>query len=81
MRERAPRRVLTPPTYAQRGSPTYETYNKPEQRYGSTDVWESEYPITPCTKLFDAFVQIPPLLQGEDFFNFHENFLQNVFVR
>ncbi|CAI8036100.1 CLK4-associating serine/arginine rich protein [Geodia barretti] len=36
MRERAPRRVLTPPTYAQRGSPTYETYNKPEQRSRSS---------------------------------------------
>ena len=44
MRDRAPPpRILTPPTYAQRGSPTYEPY-RPEQRYGSMGmgVWRYE---------------------------------------
>lgn len=54
MRDKAPPpRVVAPPTYAQRGSPTYEPY-RPEQRYESVgygvrsmeyevEVWDMEY--------------------------------------
>ena len=41
MRERAPPRISTPPTYAQRNSPTYEPY-RPESRFDGMGVWECE---------------------------------------
>ena len=40
IRERTQVRLPTPPTYAQRDSPTYEPY-RPEHRYGN-EVWEYE---------------------------------------